>query len=219
MALTIEELAVIIHANHNEVYPPDLEGTVLALTVFQDVEPESVELIERHLTTGSSEFRAEIAQHVCGVLDAIHHTYTTIGTDWKMHCQFIIGHHFIEDMMYLWSYHHVSSYRQFNLSAFEAGRTMRQVTKGLDLISTESFVEYPVNYEDWTGIAALVCAGIDHRVLEDQQIVDFINYAGTHRNLAAVIDTAADRRIVHPETIEGLISQDEVMSVMRTGTL
>lgn len=219
MAIALEELAVIVHANHNEIHSYDLEDIVLALTVFQDVEPESVELMEHHLSTGSREFRDETADHVRGVLETIHYTYTTIGKDWRLHCQFSIGHHFIEDMMHLWSYHHVSSYRQFSISSLEAGRTMRQVTKGLDLISPESFVEYPVNYEDWTGVASLVCTGVDLDALEDQQIVDFISYAGTHQSLAAVIDTSADRRIVDPETIEGLISQKEIMSLMRTGAL
>lgn len=219
MAITLQELAFIVEANHTGVHSLDLEDMVLALNVFQGIEPESVELIERHLSTGSCEFRDDTAGHIRGVLETIHYTYTTIGRDWQMHCQFIIGHHFIEDMMHLWSYHHVSGYRHFSVSSLEAGRTMRQVTKGLDLISPESFVEYPVNYEDWTGVAALVCTGVDLEVLEDQQIADFIDYAGPHESLAAVIDTAADRGIVNPETIEGLISQEEIMSVMRSGAL
>jgi hypothetical protein len=219
MKLVIEELAVIIHADHNEVHSPDLEGTVLALTVLQGIEPESIKMIERHLATGSSEFRDETAKHVRGVLDVIHYTYTTIGKDWKLHCQFVIGHHFIENMMRLWSYHHVSGYRNFNLGMLDSCLLMGKIAEELEPVVNERLAAHPVNYEDWTGLAALVCTGIDYRILGNQQMVDFINYAGTHRNLAAVINTAADRKVVNPETIEGLINQDDIMSVMRVGTL
>jgi hypothetical protein len=219
MGLSIAELAVIIHADHNEVHSPDLEGTELALTVFQGIEPESIKMIEKHLALGSSEFRDETAEYVRGMLGAIYSTYTNIGKDWKLHCQFVIGHHFIENMMRLWSFHHVSEYRNFNLNLFESSMLMGKIADELETVVNERFAEHPVNYEDWTGLAALVCTGIDHRTLENKQMVDFINYAGTHRNLAAVIDTAADRKVVNPETVEGLINQDDILSVMRAGTL
>jgi len=223
MALSLAELAVIVHDNHNDEHSPDLAGTELALRVLEQQEPESLGLIEYCVTTGHDESRKAARLRVRSVLDSVHHAYTGVGAkDGKIgwaYCRFLMGHHFVQNLMLAWSYNQVQQFHSFVQGFYDVGRIIDEEAQRLSDHGFPNLHDYFVNHNDWIGMAALVATGMDPQGFTPQQVQDFIEYAGTHNNIAAVIDTAAERKMIDLSTIEGLIHQRDVPTAMRCGTL
>ena len=79
---------------------------------------------------------------------------------------------------------------------------------------------YPLTDEYWRGRAAVALTGIYPDGRERRDLTPFISWAGEHKDIARVIDTAKERNTINIEVLAGVLEQQRsISSPLTQGTL
>lgn len=179
-----------------------------ALDLIHDYDPNAIGFMEQALTTGPKAARSAAAYKIAAITENIAEARET-GESWQERCSRTLGSDLINAVMTAWGVECVSSeykgveeYR-IVMWAEKARFILRNDDLGLD--------QYPVSFEDWRGVAVLGAVRVSGA---PTQLKAFIRYAGTAKNIAAVIDTARARNTLNPDTIEAVINGSDSSSLM-----
>lgn len=213
----LEEIAEVI-CGAEPTWVALREQIIAALVLVQDDEPRAIELIRKVLTTGSAKAREESREELRSMLGEITDSYVKNGKDWKTDCLHITGPRMIEELMHTWNIYQLEDLYPTGDSHYASARKMGWALHAIALEQL-GLIEYPINFENWRGVAALAASGASNSVHDKSELTTFVRYTGNHPDLKAVLDIARERDTIDVDLIDAVIKQSGSSDPLRRGAL
>lgn len=212
----------------------DVSSVLKCLKLLRKDHNATVPLIKRLMSAGTPAAHKRVASTMSRAFSHIHeaHHYAANDDSWEYRCDWVWSPDLAPELLKHWNYGNVAEELGGDIDEAVVISAIDSVRHGM-LGSDVEFTVLPTTDAYWRGVMALALAKVPFRATKEmrlraqikarrayyEQVDEFVQWAGTHPDIALVIKTTKERRTINVSDLEAIMGQCTGVPALVVGAL